>query len=41
MALSKRSHTPRTIYTLDYRGRGLSDFDPDWRNTLSRSKCWT
>jgi pimeloyl-ACP methyl ester carboxylesterase len=32
MALSKRSHTPRTIYTLDYRGRGLSDFDPDWRN---------
>ena len=32
IALSKRSHTPRTIYTLDYRGRGLSDFDPDWRN---------
>ena len=25
-------NTPRTIYTLDYRGRGLSDFDPDWRN---------
>ena len=32
IALSKRSHTPRTIYTIDYRGRGLSDFDPDWRN---------
>ena len=32
IALSRRSHTPRTIYTLDYRGRGLSDFDPDWRN---------
>ena len=32
VALSKRSHTPRTVYTIDYRGRGLSDFDPDWRN---------
>ncbi len=32
VALSKRSNTPRTVYTLDYRGRGLSDFDPDWRN---------
>ncbi len=20
------------MYTIDYRGRGLSDFDPDWRN---------
>ena len=32
VALSTRSNTPRTVYTLDYRGRGLSDFDPDWRN---------
>jgi pimeloyl-ACP methyl ester carboxylesterase len=32
LALSKRSSTPRTVYTLDYRGRGLSDSDPDWRN---------
>ena len=22
----------RDVYVLDYRGRGLSDFDPDWRN---------
>lgn len=22
----------RDVYTLDYRGRGLSDSDPDWRN---------
>ncbi len=32
MALSQRSNAPRTVYTLDYRGRGLSEFDPDWRN---------
>lgn len=23
---------PRHVYTLDYRGRGLSAYDPDWRN---------
>lgn len=23
---------PRDVYTFDYRGRGRSDFDPDWRN---------
>jgi len=32
VALSRRSSTPRMVYTLDYRGRGQSDFDPDWRN---------
>jgi pimeloyl-ACP methyl ester carboxylesterase len=32
MALSRHTHTPRTVYTFDYRGRGLSDFDTDWRN---------
>jgi pimeloyl-ACP methyl ester carboxylesterase len=32
MALSRNSSMPRTVYTLDYRGRGLSDFDPDWQN---------
>ena len=32
VTLSRRSNTPRTVYTLDYRGRGLSEFDPDWRN---------
>jgi len=23
---------PRPVYALDYRGRGLSDYDPNWRN---------
>ena len=32
VALSRHPHSPRTVYTLDYRGRGLSDFDPEWRN---------
>ncbi|HET6322103.1 MAG TPA: alpha/beta hydrolase [Hyphomicrobium sp.] len=32
VALSRHPHAPRTVYTLDYRGRGLSDFDPEWRN---------
>jgi len=32
MALSQRPNGSRTVYTLDYRGRGLSDFDPDWQN---------
>jgi len=32
VALSQRRDAPRTVYTLDYRGRGLSEFDPDWRN---------
>ena len=32
VALSRHPETPRTVYALDYRGRGQSDFDPDWRN---------
>ncbi len=24
--------SPRRVYALDYRGRGLSGYDPDWRN---------
>lgn len=32
IALSSSPSTPRTVYTLDSRGRGQSDFDPDWRN---------
>lgn len=32
VSLSHSSSSPRTVYTLDYRGRGLSDFDTDWRN---------
>lgn len=32
IALSRNPSNPRTVYTLDYRGRGLSAFDPDWRN---------
>ncbi|MGD9785961.1 MAG: alpha/beta fold hydrolase [Hyphomicrobiaceae bacterium] len=31
-ALSKRWGAPRDVYTLDTRGRGLSDHDPDWKN---------
>jgi pimeloyl-ACP methyl ester carboxylesterase len=31
-ALSQHPETPRDVYTLDARGRGLSENDPDWRN---------
>jgi len=31
-ALSQHPETPRDVYTLDKRGRGLSDHDSDWRN---------
>lgn len=31
-ALSQHRETPRDVYTLDSRGRGLSESDPDWRN---------
>lgn len=30
--LSRNSKTPRDVYCLDYRGRGRSDHDKDWRN---------
>lgn len=30
--LASDRHAPREVYALDYRGRGLSDHDPDWRN---------
>lgn len=32
LALSQHGATPRTVWTLDIRGRGASDFDPNWRN---------
>lgn len=32
VALSTHASAPRTVYTFDYRGRGLSEFDPDWEN---------
>ncbi|MGA7324104.1 MAG: alpha/beta hydrolase [Rhodomicrobium sp.] len=32
LALSSHPTHPRTVYCLDYRGRGLSEWDPDWRN---------
>jgi pimeloyl-ACP methyl ester carboxylesterase len=32
LALSRHAGAPRTVYTVDYRGRGLSEFDPDWKN---------
>jgi pimeloyl-ACP methyl ester carboxylesterase len=31
-ALSQRQQGARDVYTLDSRGRGLSEYDPDWRN---------
>jgi len=31
-ALSQRADGPRDVFTFDYRGRGFSDSDPDWRN---------
>jgi len=30
--LAHNSEAPREVFALDYRGRGLSDYDPDWRN---------
>jgi pimeloyl-ACP methyl ester carboxylesterase len=32
LALSRHPAAARTVYTVDYRGRGLSQFDPDWQN---------
>jgi pimeloyl-ACP methyl ester carboxylesterase len=32
VALSRHPDSSRTVYTVDYRGRGLSQFDPDWKN---------
>jgi pimeloyl-ACP methyl ester carboxylesterase len=29
---AQRAEGPRSVYALDYRGRGLSDRDPNWRN---------
>jgi pimeloyl-ACP methyl ester carboxylesterase len=31
LALSTHRHRPRRVVSLDYRGRGLSDRDPDWK----------
>ena len=31
-ALSAYGPAPRDVFTLDLRGRGLSDYDPDWKN---------
>jgi pimeloyl-ACP methyl ester carboxylesterase len=32
LALSRHERTPRRVVSLDYRGRGLSDRDPNWAN---------
>jgi pimeloyl-ACP methyl ester carboxylesterase len=31
LALSQHPNTPRDVYTIDMRGRGLSEHDKDWR----------
>ncbi len=31
-ALSMEQHLSRTVYTLDFRGRGFSEHDPNWNN---------
>lgn len=30
--LSRRANRPRMVVAFDYRGRGLSAYDPDWKN---------
>ena len=30
--LANHPSRPREVYCPDYRGRGKSDFDPEWRN---------
>src|SRR5208282_5218156 len=32
IALAAHPTSPRTVYCLDYRGRGRSEWDEDWRN---------
>jgi pimeloyl-ACP methyl ester carboxylesterase len=32
LALAGHADAPRDVYTLDYRGRGLSEWDKDWKN---------
>lgn len=32
VALSRQPNGSRDVYTFDYRGRGLSEFDPNWKN---------
>ena len=32
LALASHASAARDVYTVDYRGRGHSEWDPDWKN---------
>ena len=41
VALSRHPSNARTVYTFDYRGRGLSESDPDWLNYTVTVNAYT
>lgn len=38
--INKGNHLKRRVLCLDYRGRGRSDRDPDWRNYTPATEMW-
>lgn len=39
VALSQAGRSRREVFCVDYRGRGLSETDPDWRNYTVLNEC--
>lgn len=39
IALSQAARSRRDVYCVDYRGRGRSETDPDWRNYTPLTEC--